>query len=358
MKKVLALNSSPRRDAESYTVMMLNQLVEGMREADADVEVVNLREKKIRNCIGCLTCWTKTPGTCIQKDDMTLELFPKLLACDLVIFATPLYYHTINASMSTFMERTLPVSLPFFEMGDDGKMFHPLRNKMPASVLLTVCGFPEASEFDAMREFFARTRHRDSNPVAAICRAGASLLSSPLLQDKANDVLNATRKAGKELIESMKIASETMARITQPLGDARNFAKMGNIFWKTCIAEGVTPKEFADKEMVPRPETLTDFLFFFPFGLNTAAAGDRKVVLQFKFSGDVKDSCYFTIEDGKVGAQQGACANPDLMIDTPFQLWMDIITRKADGAQMLMEQRYRVEGDLPLMMQLFQSKES
>lgn len=256
------------------------------------------------------------------------------------------------------MERTIPAILPFFELGEDGKTFHPVRTKLPAAVLLSVCGFPDASEFNAMLEFFLHTRHKDSNSLVAICRAGASLLSSPRLQDKADDVLIATRQAGKELIETMKIAPETMARIIQPLGDAQNFDKMGNIFWKTCIAAGVTPKEFTDKEMVPRPETLADFMFFFPYGLNTAAAGGRKIVLQFKFSGDVKDSCYFTIENGKVNAQQGACANPDLTIDTPFQLWMDIITRKADGAKMLMEQRYRVEGDLPLMMQLFQGKES
>ena len=60
--KVLALNSGPRSDAESYTILMLNHLVEGMRKAGADVEVIHLREKKIRNCIGCFTCWTKTPG--------------------------------------------------------------------------------------------------------------------------------------------------------------------------------------------------------------------------------------------------------------------------------------------------------
>jgi hypothetical protein len=32
---------------------------------------------------------------------------------------------------------------------------------------------------------------------------------------------------------------------------------------------------------------------------------------------------------------------------------MDIMTGKADGRQMLMEEKYRVSGDLPLMMQLF-----
>ena len=352
--KVFALNSSPRTGGESYTVMMLNPLLEGMREAGADVEVVNLRAKKIKNCIGCFTCWTKTPGRCVHKDDMTKELFPKWLASDLVVYATPLYFHTINAAMSAFWERTLPVLLPFFEQDDNGNSFHPTRNKVPASVLLSVCGFPEASEFNALSEFLIRTRHKDSNAVAAICRAGASLLTSPFLQDKANDILDATKQAGRELIKSMKINPDTMARITQPLGNIQSFAKMGNIYWKTCIDEGVTPKEFNDKNMVPRPASMEDFMFIFPFGLNAKAVGNRKVVLQFKFSGDVDDSCYFTISKGKISAKPGVGDKPDLTIETPFHVWMDVMTRKADGAQMLMEQKYKVHGDLTLMMQLFQ----
>jgi multimeric flavodoxin WrbA len=352
--KVLALNSSPRGGKESFTTMMLNPLVEGMREAGAAVEVVNLREKKIRNCIGCFTCWTKTPGCCIHKDDMTNELFPKWLACDLVVYASPLYFHTINAAMSAFWERTLPAALPFFEQGDDGKTFHPLRQKLPASLLLSVCGFPEAAEFNALTEFLARTRHKNSKAIGAIFRAGASLLSAPILKEKANDVLTATKQAGLELVGEMKISPATMARITQPLSDTRSFAKMGNIYWKTCIAEGVTPKEFNDRNMVPRPASLEDFMFIFPFGLNAKTVGERKVVLQFKFSGDVEDACHFTIEKGKATAQPGTCEKPDITIDTPFNLWMDIITRKADGSQMFMEQKYKVHGDLALMMQLFQ----
>lgn len=352
--KVLAVNSGPRPDKESYTVMLLNLLVEGMREAGAEVEVVNLREKKIRNCIGCFTCWTKTPGRCLHKDDMTLELFPKFLASDLIIYATPLYFHTINAALAAFMERTLPAALPFFEEGEDGKTFHPMRYQVPPSVLLSVCGFPEASEFDAMLEFFERTRHGEARPVAAICRAGASLLSVPQLGAKAREVFDATKQAGRELVYNMQIAPETLARITQPLGDAKTFGKMGNIYWKTCIAEGVTPKEFDDKKMVPRPQTLDDFMFVFPYGLNTSAAGDRKVRLQFHFSGDISDSCFFAIEKGRADAVQGRCDSPDLTIETPFGLWMDVLTRKADGQKLFMDGKYKVQGDLTLMMKLFQ----
>ena len=77
--KVLAINSSPRGDGQSKTELMLNHLVKGMREAGAEVEVVELRKRKVNNCIGCFTCWTKTPGVCIHKDDMTKELYPKWL---------------------------------------------------------------------------------------------------------------------------------------------------------------------------------------------------------------------------------------------------------------------------------------
>jgi hypothetical protein len=140
------------------------------------------------------------------------------------------------------------------------------------------------------------------------------------------------------------------ARITQPLGEVRSFAKMGNMYCKTCIAEGVTPKEFKAKKM-------EDFMLLFPFGINVGAAGDQRVVLQFEFSGDVNDTCYSTIEKGKVAAKLGIYERPDLTI-TAFQVWMDIMTRKEDGGQMLMEQKYKVHGDLMLMMKLFQSQKN
>ena len=85
--KVLALNSSPRGGGQSKTEIMLKSLVQGMVEAGAEVEIVDLRKKKVKNCAGCFSCWTKTPGTCIHNDDMTQELFPKWLESDLVVYA-------------------------------------------------------------------------------------------------------------------------------------------------------------------------------------------------------------------------------------------------------------------------------
>ncbi len=351
--KIFALNSSPRGGGQSKTEMMLNWLVEGMHDAGAEVDVVNLREKSIKNCIGCFTCWTKTPGRCIHKDDMTKELFPKWLEADMAVYATPLYHYTLNAEMKAFFERTLPVLEPFFEQRD-GRTVHPIRQSPPDAVVLSVAGFIEMSVFDQLSNYVNFLFGRNKRLLAEIYRPAAESLSR--MEDKKQDVSEATFRAGVELVKSRSISTETLDRIQQPITDLQTFSQMGNIFWKTCIAEGVTPKEFKDKNMIPRPDSLESFMLLFPFGLNSEAVDEGKVYLQFNFSGEMTGSCYFIIENGSVEAKEGNRENPDITIETPFEIWMDIMTGKADGQQMFMEQKYKVDGDLALMLQLFQKE--
>jgi hypothetical protein len=332
---------------------MLNHLVEGMQEAGAEVEVVNLREKKVKYCIGCFTCWTKTPGKCIHKDDMTKELFSKWLNSDLVVYATPLYHYTLNAEMKAFIERTLPVLEPFFEQRDN-RTVHPLRQTPPDAVVLSVAGFLEMSVFDQLSNYVQFLFGRNRRLLAEIYRPAAEILSR--IEDKKEEVFEATIQAGRELVESRQVSTETLNQIQQPIIDFQTFAQMGNLFWKTCIAEGVTPKEFGEKNMIPRPDSIESFMLVFPFGLNSEAVGERKIILQINFSGEVAGSCYFIIEKGNVSSKEGSKENADITLETPFEVWMDIITGKADGQQMFMEQKYTVKGDLSLMVQLFQKQ--
>jgi multimeric flavodoxin WrbA len=334
---------------------MLNSLVLGMQEAGAEVEVVNLHEKKIKYCIGCFTCWTKTPGKCIHKDDMTKELFPKWLNSDLVVYATPLYHYTVNAEMKAFIERTLPILEPFFEERDN-RTVHPLRQTPPDAVVLSVAGFLEMSVFDQLSSYVNFLFGRHMRLKAEIYRPAAETLSR--MEDKKQEVLEAMIQAGRELVTSREVSTETLNQIQQPIIDFQTFAQMGNLYWKTCIAEGVTPKEFQEKNMIPRPDSIESFMLVFPFGLNAEAIGERKIILQLDFSGEVDDSCCFIIERGNVDAEKGSRENPDITIETPFDLWMDVITGKADGQQMFMEQKYMVKGDLELMIQLFQKETS
>jgi multimeric flavodoxin WrbA len=352
--KVLAIQSSPRSDGQSITHLMLSHLVRGMREAGADVEMVELRNKTVKNCIGCYTCWTKTPGVCIHKDDMSTELYPKWLQSDLVVYATPLYNYTANAAMKAFIERTLPALQPFF-VQREGKTAHPIRRNPPKVVFLSVAGFPEESVFDQLSSWVNFIWGRRGILVAEIYRPFAEGLKVPALAEKADAVLAATVQAGHELAESMTIKPATMAAIKQPLADdPRKFLKIGNLMWKTCIAEGITPKEFEAKKLIPRPDSIETFMIIMPMGFNPRAAGEMKAVLQFNFSGEAEGSCHFRIEGGQIEAIAGPADSPTLTIETPFDVWMNIMTRKADGQQMFMQQKYKVSGDFSLLLRMNQ----
>jgi hypothetical protein len=281
---------------------------------------------------------------------MTRELFPKWLQADMVVYAMPLYHYTVNAAMKAFIERTLPVLEPFFEQRGD-RTVHPHRHKSPDAVVLAVAGFPEMAVFDQLSSYVQFLFGRHINLLAEIYRPCAETLFAN--EAKKETVLEAMIQAGRELATYRSLSPETLALIQQPIIDRQTFAKIGNVFWKTCITEGVTPKEFEDRGMVPRPDSIESFMLLFPFGIHSDAAG-RKVFLQFNFSGEVTGACCFTIENGNISAEQGRVDNPDITISTPFDLWMDIMTGKADGQQMFMEQQYTVAGDLELMIRLFQ----
>jgi len=256
--KVMALNSSPRGAGQSKTGIMLNSLIDGMRQAGAEVAVVSLGEKTLRPCAGCFSCWTKTPGTCIHKDDMTRELFPQWLESDLVVYASPLYHYTVNSVMKGFIERTLPVLEPFFIPKGD-RTVHPLRHQAPKVVLLSVAGFPEESVFDQLSSWanfiFGGNSVHENALVAEIYRPMAEALTIPYFQEEAAGILDATRQAGREIVTSLTVSGETMARIKQPMVEnPAAFLELGNLMWKTCIVEGITPREFGEKGVMPRPD--------------------------------------------------------------------------------------------------------
>jgi putative sterol carrier protein/putative NADPH-quinone reductase len=350
--KVLALNSSPRGEGQSKTELLLSHLVQGMQAAGAQVEVVHLRQQKIKNCIGCFTCWTKTPGVCIHKDDMSATLFPKFLAAELVVYATPLYHFTVNAALKAFIERTLPVLQPFL-VEHEGRTVHPLRHPHPGMVMLSVAGFHEPSVFDQLsswaRFIFGKKL------LAELYRPGAEALTTAYYAPKAQSILVAAHQAGRDLVENRQVSAETLAQFEQDIvEDPKVWRTMGNLMWTSCITEGLTVKEFAERGRPPRPDSLESFMMLMAMGFNPKKAGDTRALIQFEFSGEVAGTCHFKIAAGVIQAFDGAAAQPSLVVRAPFGVWMDILTGKGDGQQLLLSKAYTVEGDLALLMRFDQ----
>lgn len=101
MKNILILSSSPRRGGNSDS--LCNELLRGATNAGHTVEKIFLRDKTINYCTGCSTC-SLHGKSCPQKDDMP-EILDKMVAADIIVMATPVYFYTMSSQMKTLIDR-------------------------------------------------------------------------------------------------------------------------------------------------------------------------------------------------------------------------------------------------------------
>jgi multimeric flavodoxin WrbA len=76
----------------------------GAIEAKHHVDKVVIAEKKIHYCKGCYACGGN--GDCVQKDDMS-QILDKMIAADVIVLATPVYFYTMCAQLKTVIDRTV-----------------------------------------------------------------------------------------------------------------------------------------------------------------------------------------------------------------------------------------------------------
>ena len=82
--------------------MLADKFVEGAQAAGHEVEKISLAGKEIRFCRGCMACHKL--GHCVIKDDVN-DIMAKVLAADVVCWATPIYYYEMCGQMKTLIDR-------------------------------------------------------------------------------------------------------------------------------------------------------------------------------------------------------------------------------------------------------------
>ncbi|MCE5336568.1 MAG: flavodoxin family protein [Desulfobacteraceae bacterium] len=100
MKRILAIYGSPRK--KGNTAILLGSAVQGAAESGALVEEVLLRDCKISPCLELYAC--KDTGRCAINDDFQ-ELHAKMLTCDALMLASPIFFYTVSAQTKIFMDR-------------------------------------------------------------------------------------------------------------------------------------------------------------------------------------------------------------------------------------------------------------
>jgi len=239
--KITVFNSSPR-GKKSNTHKIVTAFAAGAEEAGAEVENVFLVDKDIGHCRGCFVCWTVTPGECVIKDDMT-ELIEKVLASDVIVFATPLYIDNVSGIMKNFMDRLIPVADPHLEKDEHGETRHPMREgrvEGKKMVVISNSGFHEQSHFQVLRLLFRRiARNLGQELAGEIYRGAGELLSvnHVMLKPLIARYEKLLRQAGRELVENGSITEATTAALEKPLVPEALYSRAANKNWDALIRD-------------------------------------------------------------------------------------------------------------------------
>jgi multimeric flavodoxin WrbA len=236
--KAVAINASPKMD-KGNTAVILSPFLEGLREAGAEVGQFYTRQLDINPCQGDLTCWLKTPGTCFQNDDMK-TLLPKLAQADLWVLAMPVYVDGMPGPLKNLIDRLVPLVQPFFELRE-GHCRHPVRKggKRGKLVLVASCGFWEMDNFDPLLVHVkAICRNANMEFSGALLRPHAGALQWMIKKGEAvDDILDAARLAGRQLIQEGAISDQTLATISRTLLPLATFVEAVNGEFQKILEE-------------------------------------------------------------------------------------------------------------------------
>lgn len=134
--EILVLQGSPNRHGS--TALLVEEFCRGAREAGHAVERIDVAYADVAPCTGCVACGYG--GTCVQRDGMD-ALRDKLLAADMIVFATPLYYFNVSGQLKSFIDRFCAFS-------------YSMRSRRRAAAFLAVAWNDDSWTFDALDAYF------------------------------------------------------------------------------------------------------------------------------------------------------------------------------------------------------------
>lgn len=228
---ILVINGSPKSE-RSNTLNVTKAFLEGF-PSDIQVEYAHLAKLDIKPCMGCYSCWKKTGGKCVIKDDMQ-GIYEKISKADIIIESFPLFFFGMPGPMKTFTDRCLPLMQPYMGclVTDSDVCFHKLRDETMLQkkfVVISSCGYVEASSvYPALLkqlDMISGGRH-----TAILCPEG-EIFVSEMAKRQRDGYLKDITKAGREFAENGRLSEETIRRISKPMLSEQGYSTITSASW-------------------------------------------------------------------------------------------------------------------------------
>ena len=101
-KNIIILNGAARKNGS--TQRLIQSFIEGACSVGHHIQEFYLDGMNIHSCKGCLNAGSDNKSPCIQKDDME-QIYSVFANCDVVVFASPVYFWTITGTLKTAADR-------------------------------------------------------------------------------------------------------------------------------------------------------------------------------------------------------------------------------------------------------------
>ena len=106
--RALAICGSPR--VGGNTQQLLVQVLDVLAGEGIAGELVHLGEKTVLPCKACGACARTKDGTCAIKTDDMHEILAKMLAADIIVVGSPVYFGSATPQIMALLDRTGYVS--------------------------------------------------------------------------------------------------------------------------------------------------------------------------------------------------------------------------------------------------------
>lgn len=148
MKKVLILDGSMRN--KGNTSILVDNFLKGAKENTMQINHLLAKDLNINYCNGCLRC--NLIKRCSIVDDDWPELNKEILQADVLVFASPVYFHYTTAALKKIIDRFR--SFVHVQITETGLIHTPWNKWEKDFVLLLSMGSSDDSDAQPIIELF------------------------------------------------------------------------------------------------------------------------------------------------------------------------------------------------------------
>jgi multimeric flavodoxin WrbA/putative sterol carrier protein len=345
-----------------------------------DLQAINLADHEVEYCTGCGFCMEK--GKCWIDDDHR-GIVSKLLAADGIILACPVYFFNVTAQMKAFIDRSLAYG------------HKPRPTWKPGLAISVSAGMGESQVVEYLANMLRPFGAFSTGTLTAIATSPGGFLGKEHVEarasDLAGDLVRAIREKRRYPATDMDLRfyqfmgslvkehKDTIMKhdyqhwqelglyegfenyIQQKSADVPFDSKVRDAWIQNMIAEHKEKKKGKGSEgdTIEAPparqqsaKTCQELLRMMPLGFRPEGAAGLSAVYQFEVSGSEEFVAHLRIENNGCTFEEGPADSPSVLIRTPAEVWLAIAKGEMDGQQAFMSGKYKVEGDLSLLMRL------